>query len=51
MSYHEVAEKFRGCAGFAQWPFEKTEAVVEFVRILDTAPDVRRLTALVSSRG
>jgi len=48
MSYHEVAEKFRGCAGFAQWPFEKTEAVVEFVRILDTAPDVRRLTAMLT---
>ncbi len=49
MSYDEVAEKFRGCAGFARWPFEKTDSVIEFVRIMETAPDVRRLTAMLAA--
>lgn len=47
MSYEEVADKFRGCAEFAQWPTEKTEAVVRFVRSLETQSDMRKLTALL----
>ena len=48
MSYEEVAEKFRGCAGFACWPVEKSDGIIEFVRIMETAPDVRRLTAMLA---
>ena len=47
MSYDEVAEKFRGCAEFAQWPTEKTEAVVRFVHTLESQSDMRRLTSLL----
>ena len=47
MSYDEVAEKFRGCAEFAQWPTEKAEAVVELVRRLESQSDMRKLTSLL----
>jgi 2-methylcitrate dehydratase PrpD len=49
MSYEEAAEKFRGCADFAKWPRAKTEAVIEMVRTLDTAPDVGKLTAALTT--
>jgi hypothetical protein len=48
MSYSEVAEKFRGCAGFAHWPPDKSEAVIAQVKTLETLPDVRALTALLT---
>ncbi len=48
MSYDEVAEKFRGCAAFANWPVAKTDQVIELVRKLEDVPDVRTLTALCS---
>jgi 2-methylcitrate dehydratase PrpD len=48
MSYDEVADKFRGCAAFAQWPTAKANQVVELVRKLEDVPDVRTLTALCS---
>ena len=48
MSYDEVAEKFRGCAAFAEWPRAKANQVVELVRKLEDVPDVRTLTALCS---
>ncbi len=47
MSYDEVADKFRGCAGFAKWPRQKSEAVIEFVKIMESAQDVGRLTAML----
>jgi hypothetical protein len=46
MSYDEVAEKFRGCAAFAEWPSAKANHVIDLVRKLEDVPDVRTLTAL-----
>lgn len=48
MSYDEVADKFRGCAAFAEWPNAKANQVVEMVRTLEDLPDVRTLTALLT---
>lgn len=48
MSYDEVAEKFLGCAAFAEWPMPKAKQVVELVRKLEDVSDVRTLTALLS---
>jgi len=48
MSYDEVADKFRGCAAFAEWPTAKANQVIELVRKLEDVPDVRTLTALLS---
>ena len=49
MSYEEVAEKFRLCADFAQWPAGKSQQIVEFVRTLESASDMRKLVALCSA--
>jgi 2-methylcitrate dehydratase PrpD len=49
MSYDDVAAKFLDCAAFAKWPGEKAKAVVDMVRGLESAPDVRALTALCRS--
>jgi 2-methylcitrate dehydratase PrpD len=48
MSYDEVAEKFRGCAAFAQWPSSKANQVIDMVRKLEDVSDVRTLTALLT---
>jgi 2-methylcitrate dehydratase PrpD len=48
MSYDEVAQKFLGCAAFAEWPTEKAKQVIEMVRRIEDVPDVRNLTALLS---
>lgn len=34
----DVADKFRGCAEFAKWPRQKAEAVIEFVKTLESPP-------------
>ena len=47
MSYDEVAEKFRGCAAFAEWPSSKANQVIDMVRRLEDLSDVRTLTALL----
>jgi 2-methylcitrate dehydratase PrpD len=47
MSYDEVAEKFRGCAAFAEWPSSKATQVIDMVRKLEDVSDVRTLTALL----
>ena len=49
MSYEEVAEKFRLCADFAQWPAAKSKQIVEFVSSLESASDMRMLVALCSA--
>ena len=49
MSYDEVAEKFLGCAAFAEWPTSKAKQVIDLVRRLEDVADVRTLTALCSS--
>jgi 2-methylcitrate dehydratase PrpD len=46
MSYDEVAEKFRGCADFAQWPIARANKIVDLVRHLEDLEDMRTLTAL-----
>ncbi len=48
MSYDEVAEKFRGCAAFAEWDASKANQVIDTVRRLEDVSDVRTLTALLS---
>jgi 2-methylcitrate dehydratase PrpD len=48
MTYDEVAEKFMGCAAFAEWPSAKASQVIETVHKLEALPDVRTLTALCS---
>lgn len=48
MSYEEVADKFRGCAEFANWDSGRTEQIVEFVRELEGLDDVCELTNLLS---
>ena len=45
MSYEEVADKFMGCAEFAKWPSEKTEAIIEAVKSLERLSDVSSLTS------
>jgi 2-methylcitrate dehydratase PrpD len=49
MSYDDVTAKFLDCAAFAKWPGEKARSVVDMVRGLESAPDVRALTALFRS--
>ncbi len=49
MSYDEVAEKFRLSAEYVNWPAEKSKQIVEFVRTMEAASDMRRLTALASA--
>jgi len=46
MSYEEVAEKFQGCAEYAQWPADRTRKIIEMVRKLETVQDMRSLTEL-----
>jgi 2-methylcitrate dehydratase PrpD len=48
MSYDEVADKFLGCAAFAEWPTTKANQVIATVRRLEDVSDVRTLTALLS---
>jgi 2-methylcitrate dehydratase PrpD len=47
MSYDEVAEKFRGCVAFAEWPNSKANQVIDLVRKLEDVSDVRTLTTLL----
>ena len=48
MSYDEVADKFRGCAEFAEWDKGKTEQIIETVRTLEQLKSVRELTSLLA---
>ncbi len=48
MSYDEVAEKFLGCAAFAEWPDAKAKQVIDLVRKLEDVSDIRAVTALLS---
>lgn len=49
MSFEDTADKFRGCAEFAQWPKSKTEKIIAFVREMESAPSVSDLTPLLSA--
>lgn len=48
MSYDEVADKFRGCAEFAGWDKDRTEALIDTVRNLENLGSIRELTRLLS---
>ena len=43
-SYDEVAEKFRRCAEFAQWPRGKTEKIISLVERLESLENLGELT-------
>jgi 2-methylcitrate dehydratase PrpD len=49
MTFEEAATKFRGCAEYAEWPKSKTDALVQFVAGLESAPDITRLAPLLGS--
>jgi len=49
MTFEEAATKFRGCGDYAEWPTNKTESIIAFVRALDSAPDVSALSLLLSA--
>jgi 2-methylcitrate dehydratase PrpD len=49
MSFEEAAAKFRGCAEFADWPKDKTEKLIIYVKALDSARDVSTLSPLLSA--
>jgi 2-methylcitrate dehydratase PrpD len=49
MSFDEAAAKFRGCADFAEWPKEKTEKLITYVKALDSVRDVSTLSPLLSA--
>jgi 2-methylcitrate dehydratase PrpD len=49
MSFDETAVKFRGCAEFAEWPKDKTEKLINYVKALDSARDVSTIWPLLSA--
>jgi 2-methylcitrate dehydratase PrpD len=51
MTFDEATEKFRGCAEFAEWPKTKTGKIIAFVKTLDSVPDVRMLSPLLSDES
>jgi 2-methylcitrate dehydratase PrpD len=51
MTFDEAAAKFRGCAEYADWPRDKTEQIVAFVRTLETAPSVSALSPFLSAKA
>jgi len=51
MTFDEAAIKFRGCAEYAEWPHEKTEEIIAFVRNLEAVADMSVLTPLLSANA
>lgn len=49
MTFEEAAVKFRGCAEFAEWPRIKAEKIIDFVKTMESAVDVSRLSSLLST--
>ena len=49
MSFDEAAAKFRGCAEFAEWPRQKTEKLITYVKTLDSTRDISVLSPLLSA--
>jgi len=41
-------QQFRKHADFAKWPRQKSDAVVEFVKTMESAGDVGRMTGMVT---
>lgn len=48
MSFADTEAKFRGCAEYAQWPREKTDRLVAFVKTIDSATRLDDLMPLLS---
>jgi 2-methylcitrate dehydratase PrpD len=48
MSYDDVADKIRGCAKYANWPQEKTEALIEAISQMEGIGNIREISALLS---
>jgi 2-methylcitrate dehydratase PrpD len=51
MTFDEAAAKFRGCAEYADWPRDKTEQIVAFVRTLETAASMSALSPFLSAKA
>jgi hypothetical protein len=51
MTFDEAATKFRGCAEYIDWPRDKTEKIVAFVRTLETTADMSALSPLLSANA
>jgi 2-methylcitrate dehydratase PrpD len=51
MSFEETAEKFRGCADFADWPTNKSERIIASVRELETMTDASTIATLLSAEN
>ena len=49
MTFEEAAVKFRGCAEYADWPKAKMEKIIDFVKTLESVPDVGTLSPLLSA--
>jgi 2-methylcitrate dehydratase PrpD len=49
MSFEEAAAKFKGCAEFAEWPKDKTEKLITYIKALEIARDVSALSPLLST--
>jgi 2-methylcitrate dehydratase PrpD len=48
MTFEEETVKFRGCAEYANWPKDKTDAIIESVSTLERAQDMSKLTGLLT---
>lgn len=48
MTFEEAAVKFRGCTDYAKWPKAKTEKIIDFIKTLDSVPEVGTLSPLLS---
>ena len=44
MTFYEVADKFRGCCRFADWPADKAERIVELLGSLETLDSLTPLS-------
>jgi 2-methylcitrate dehydratase PrpD len=51
MSFDNVMEKFRGCADYAHWPADKTQAIIDFVSGLERDDDVAKLGPLLAGKS
>jgi 2-methylcitrate dehydratase PrpD len=49
MSFNEAAAKFRGCAEFAEWPKQKTEKLITYLKTLESIRDLSGLSPLLSA--
>ena len=51
MTFDEAATKFHGCAEYVDWPQDKTDKIIAFVRTLETAADISVLSPLLSANA